>query len=295
MIGDFEEAKIHFAGMKAMIRSRKESQNLGYEGLITRIVQWYGFKASSVTTLSIHLIRIAFRTDTCHSVLANSELAFDDLDVSPRYSQPLPRRSSKLLHPGAAPFKLKDHKLILEMREVSAELVATHRAALPNERRVSLGNWLLASNRQLLKQMRTQHQGPNISVIVATAAFMYMQVVLRGMSRTARVTRCLVKQLKASLISALSSKKDVFSGDPASLSWTLLVGLLASGKENDEGTWFLWCLERACGNAEIFRGKDLTKLRDSPNHISPQPFYWILDQKILELSSVETKTLVHGA
>lgn len=41
MYGDIEEAKIHFQGLKAMIRSRKGGLlNLGFQGLVARIVRW---------------------------------------------------------------------------------------------------------------------------------------------------------------------------------------------------------------------------------------------------------------
>jgi hypothetical protein len=41
MIGDVEEANIHFKGLSAMIECRKGIDGLGYSGLIARIVKWY--------------------------------------------------------------------------------------------------------------------------------------------------------------------------------------------------------------------------------------------------------------
>lgn len=38
--GDVEEAKIHFQGLKGMIRSRKGVFHLGFQGLAARIVRW---------------------------------------------------------------------------------------------------------------------------------------------------------------------------------------------------------------------------------------------------------------
>ena len=50
MLGDIDEARIHFKGLNAIVRSRRGVNMLGYHGLIARLVKWYGFP--TITILS---------------------------------------------------------------------------------------------------------------------------------------------------------------------------------------------------------------------------------------------------
>jgi hypothetical protein len=40
MLGDAHEAEMHFKGLNAMVASREGIQNLGFAGLIARLVRW---------------------------------------------------------------------------------------------------------------------------------------------------------------------------------------------------------------------------------------------------------------
>jgi hypothetical protein len=102
----------------------------------------------------------------------------------------------------------------------------------------------------------------------------------------------LAGQLKESITSALASEDDVFAEDPAALAWVLLVGVLASGKERSDGAWFMWCLRRACETENELFWAEVQKGIDTPNHLSPQPFYWIFNEDILYTSAVNTRFLL---
>jgi hypothetical protein len=102
----------------------------------------------------------------------------------------------------------------------------------------------------------------------------------------------LAGQLKESVTSALASEDDVFAEDPAALAWVLLVGVLASGKERSDGAWFMWCLKRACETENKLFWEEVQKGIDTPNHLSPQPFYWIFNEDILYTSAVNTRFLL---
>ena len=183
-------------------------------------------------------------------------------------------------------FRLSESNIIYHLRSLSTELISLPRDNLTKERRVNLGKRFLASDRELLAQM---HNNSSISSIVATAALLYSQAVLRGMNCTSRVIGTLAGQLKESITSALTSEDDVFAEDPAALAWVLLVGALACGKERSDGAWFMWCLKRACETENELFWAEVQKGTDIPSHLPPQPFYWIFNEDILYISAVNTR------
>ncbi|UKZ94661.1 uncharacterized protein TrAFT101_009513, partial [Trichoderma asperellum] len=159
--GDVEEAKIHFQGLKGMIRSRKGVFHLGFQGLAARIVRW---------------------TDSCHAQISNMPLSFDEenssfsathspfflLDSQGPYDQP-----SKLA-------------MVDELRSISKELIANPKHSMAPDCRTALGFRLLASDRAVLKHIHGR-TGSSILALLARGALLFSHVALRGTSRSSRI------------------------------------------------------------------------------------------------------------
>lgn len=217
----------------------------------------------------------------------SSSLLFDEHDIASEesYDQIL------LVQPYGTLFRLKEVKQIKELRSILSQLLKSTREQLSMEQRVDLGERLLASDRELVKQCRMHGEEPNIRSIVSTAALLYSHIVLRIMKRSSRIAGTLIVQLKKLIISALNFHVTIFDEEPAALTWVLLIGVMASGKEHPEGKWYFTCLERACIYENQIVWEDIRRLVDTPNQPSPQPFQWLLDEKWLTLSSVNTSIL----
>lgn len=224
------------------------------------------------------------RTDLYNAQLSNTELSFqeDDTMAAENHSQP----SSTL--PLKSPFQLSESEVIHRIRNFSVELIHSPRESLSTERRVNLGLRLLASDRDLLSQIH--NSSSSLLSIVATAALLYSQAILRGIKCTSRVIKTLLDQVRESVTSALTSEDDVFAEDHAALAWVLLVGVLASGKDTPQSAWFIWCLRRSCGSeGRLPWEEEVQQIIDAPNHMSPKPFLWIFNDDVLRLSSLNTR------
>jgi hypothetical protein len=177
-----------------------------------------------------------------------------------------------------------------ELRSISDELIATPKHLMAPDRRAALGFRLLASDRSILKHIHVVN-GVNILAILARGALLFSHVVLRGASRSSRIIRALVDQLKQVIIFSYTTEGDIFANHPAVLVWLLLVGILASGRENFQGSWFRLCLEKACGINTGLSWENVQAITEVPNNVSPQPFRWMLEEFTLDLPCIRTSIL----
>ncbi|UKZ72323.1 uncharacterized protein TrAtP1_013266 [Trichoderma atroviride] len=265
LCGDVEEAKVHFQGLRGMIRSRKGVLNLGFQGLAARIVRW---------------------TDCCHAQLSNMMLSFDEESSSKEVTPP----PSTFLDSQGLYDQPSRWAMMGEIRSMSKELVATPKHLMAPDRRAALGFRLLASDRSILKRIHGKN-GYSVLALFARGALLFSHVVLRGTPRSSRIITILVDQLKEALIFAYTSEDDIFDDHPIALVWLLLVGMLASGRENFQGIWFRLCLEKACGGDAGLSWEDVEALTETPNNISPQPFCWMLEEIALDLPCIHTSIL----
>ncbi|KAL7910588.1 hypothetical protein GGI35DRAFT_449132 [Trichoderma velutinum] len=265
MYGDLDEAEIHFQALKTLIKGRKGVLHLGFEGLAARIVRW---------------------TDSCHSQLSNKELSFDETSSSSEFVRP------QISLPDSQRFHIQPHKLAIihELRLIARELITNPKDTMTPDSRVALGFRLLASDRSILKHV---HDANDCSVLalVARAALLYSHTVLRGAIRSARIISTSIDHLKQLIISAFVSRGDIFVSHPTALVWVLLVGMVASGRENIQGTWFRLCLEKACGSDSKLCWEKIEATIDAPNNISPQPFYWMIEEIPLHLPCINSAIL----
>jgi hypothetical protein len=74
------------------------------------------------------------------------------------------------------------------------------------------------------------------------------------------------------------------------LVWVLFVGVVASVKGSPEGIWFKSCLDKACGKDGLIMQR-LESMIGTQKHGTPNPFFWMLQEDWLRLSSVKTKIL----
>lgn len=177
-----------------------------------------------------------------------------------------------------------------ELCSISKELIATPKHRMAPDRRATLGFRLLSSDRSILKHIHGRN-GSSILALLARGALLFSHVVLRGTSRSSRIIKTLVDQLKQVIILVYTSEGDIFASHPLALVWLLLVGVLASGKENFQGAWFRLCLEKACGSDAGLSWGNVQALIEAPNNISPQPFCWMLEDITLHLPCVRTSIL----
>lgn len=180
--------------------------------------------------------------------------------------------------------------MIHELRLLSNEIIATPRDNMLPDRRVVLGFRLLASDRSILKHIHDMN-GYSVLSFVARGALLYSHTVLRGAARSSRIITTQIDKLRQSIISTFTHRGDVFADHPMALVWLLLVGALASGKENSQGTWFRLCLEKACGSDSGLSWDKVQAIIDAPNSVSPQPFYWLLEEITLHLPYINTSVL----
>lgn len=282
MYGDLDEAEIHFQGLKALIRGCKGVLHLGFEGLVARIVRWLVFPAPRIVIT--YLTR--GRTDSCHSQLSNKELSFDETSPSSEFVYP------QIPLPDAQKFHIQPHKLAIihELRLIARELITNPKDTMAPDGRVALGFRLLASDRSILKHVHGVNDR-SVLALVARAALLYSHTVLRGAIRSSRIISTSIDQLKQLIISAFVSKGDIFASHPIALVWVLLVGVVASGRENIQGTWFRLCLEKACGSDSKLSWVKVQATIDAPNNISPQPFYWMIEEIPLHLPCINSAIL----
>ena len=216
------------------------------------------------------------RIDLYNAQLSNTELSFQENNTATAESHSQPPFALPL----KPPFRLLESKIIHRIRNFSIDLIHSPRETLSTEHRVNLGLRLLASDRDLLTQI---HNSPSsLLSIVATAALLYSQAILRVMECTSRVIETLVDRLKESVTSALASEVDVFAEDHAALTWVLLVGVLASRKDTPQAAWFIWCLRTSYRpEGRLPWEEEVQQMIDAPNHVSPEPFLWIFNDDML--------------
>ncbi|KAL7929311.1 hypothetical protein V8C35DRAFT_331697 [Trichoderma chlorosporum] len=222
-------------------------------------------------------------TDSCHSQLSNKELSFDETSSCWKIAH------LKLNLPDSQRFHIQPHKLSMlhELRLIAKELIATSKDNMAPDDRVALGFRLLASDRSILRLVHDTHDC-SVLALVARAALLYSHTVLRGALRSSRIITASIDKLKQLIISAFSFKDDIFASHPISLVWVLLVGVVASGRENIQGTWFRLCLEKACGSDSKLPWEKVQEAIDAPNNKSPQPFYWMIEEIILHLPCINS-------
>lgn len=226
------------------------------------------------------------RTDSCHAQLSNISLSFDEENLSFEATH----SSSTLLDSQGLCDQPSKWAMLGEIRSISKELVATPKHLMASDRRAALGFRFLASDRSMLERIHGKN-GSSILALLARGAILFSHVVLRGAPRSSRITRALVDQLKEALIFVYISQGDIFVNHSIALVWLLLVGMLASGRENFQGAWFRLCLEKACGGDTGFSWEDVQALTQTPNNISPQPFCWMLEEITLDLTCIHTSIL----
>ncbi|CAG8959709.1 hypothetical protein HYFRA_00001615 [Hymenoscyphus fraxineus] len=258
LIGDFEEANMHFEGLKAMVSRRKGVGNSGFGGLIGRLVRW---------------------TDSCRAQISNSHLLLDQEQIRPEIT------SVNALSQSIIESQIES-TIIQRLRALSQELTQCPRDLLPPERRVSLGEQFLTSDRELLTLIHghTYAENPGLAIF-ALSALIYSECVLRGMKRGSRVIKTIVGLLKLRLLE--------FNGIwwNERLGWAVINGVLATQKGSEEGEWFL---EYWAGNFGIV-GEVLQKIarsQDVGNEDSPAAFSWILGDEVLDIGRYDKLVLL---
>jgi hypothetical protein len=159
------------------------------------------------------------------------------------------------------------------------------RSDLSPERRISLGEQFLVSDRELLQLMHSDATPITVS-ITATAALIFSHTVLRGISRSGRLIIRLLTHLKNSITIALTLPHNDQFSDPAVLVWALLIGVLASAKNSPDYVWFMNCLTQAGEYASI-NWEQANMLAESSND-NPAPFHWVLEDQVVLIKDVNT-------
>jgi hypothetical protein len=154
---------------------------------------------------------------------------------------------------------------------------------LPIERRISLGEQFLVSERESLQLIHSVTTPLTIS-ITATAAMIYSHTVLRSIHRCNRLITNLLTHLRKSITVALTFPQGEGFSDPSVLAWALLVGVLASRKESPNSGWFMDGLIQACENSDL-DWEQVNALPDLPID-QPGPFYWVLEDNIVSMKDV---------
>jgi hypothetical protein len=163
------------------------------------------------------------------------------------------------------------------------------REDLTTERRISLGEQFLVSEREALQLIHSDATHLTVS-IAATSAMIYSHTVLRSIHRRNRLITQLLTYLRNSITVALTlPQADRFS-DPAVLAWALLVGVLASQRQSPNFDWFMGCLMQACENSDL-NWERINALPDLPID-QPAPFHWVLEEKIVSMKDVNTMIMV---
>ncbi len=133
-VGNLEEAKIHFQGLKAMIRGRRGLQTLGYQGLIARLLKAYEFRIFTLFT-----VLNPSRTDNFHAQLYGTKLSFEEPNE-------LSQRTDSNYR-----LTFSFDGIVAHLRRIAAHLITSPKDAMTLEERVSIGQRLLASDREILK------------------------------------------------------------------------------------------------------------------------------------------------
>jgi hypothetical protein len=186
-------------------------------------------------------------------------------------------------------FRLAHSHILKRLRDISHELRNRSRDDLPTERRISLGEQFLVSDRELLQLIHSDTTQLTIS-LVATSALVYSHAVLRGISRSARLVTKLLCHLKNSIIVALTLPDGSRFSDPAVFPWALLIGVLASEKNSPNCTWFTKCLTQACQQTSL-DWDQVYALTETPND-HPSPFHWVLEDEVVNITDVNTTIML---
>jgi hypothetical protein len=86
------------------------------------------------------------------------------------------------------------------------ELIASPKLTRSTEDRVRIGQRLLASDRHIVKYIR--HTAPCISTVVAIAALLYSDVLLRGMEPSDALAKACANELRNAIIAAYARRGD---------------------------------------------------------------------------------------
>ncbi|KAH8687253.1 hypothetical protein BGZ60DRAFT_4823 [Tricladium varicosporioides] len=249
ILGNVEEANMHFGGLNAIVRSRGGIHTLGYQGLIARLVKW---------------------TDSCHAQISKKKLLVEEKSTILTDVQ----QSNHAYIQQPSHFQLTKSHIIARLHRISCQLIETSREELSKDDRIDLGLNFLASDRELLDFMH--NSSDKVLSIVATAALIYSQAILRGLNRDSRMVQSLIGQLKDKLIAVFNSDWDAFAEDPAALTWVLLIAVVLSEVGGADHGWFIRCLRRI-GDGDHISLQKLESTIETPTSPSPQPFHWLLD------------------
>lgn len=175
--------------------------------------------------------------------------------------------------------------IVAHLRRIAAHLITSPKDAMTLEERVSIGQRLLASDREILKYIHST--APCISTVVATGALLYSHAFLRGMEPSFPLIKATTTQLKLSILSACALQGDLVGENPMALVWVLFIGALNSEGRSPDGIWFRLYMENACGADSEWIMECFQELMNQ-NRDSPRPFYWLLQENWIQLSSVNT-------
>lgn len=254
-----------------MIKARRGIHSLGYEGLIARLLKAY------VWPTPLNEVLILGRTDNFHAQLSGTKLLFEEPTENP----------SKVDSVSNLEFSFSG--ILKHLRGIASPLIASPKDAMSLKERVSLGQIFLNSDRKIMKHI--DNTAPSISNVVATGALLYSHVVLRGMEPSYPLVVAAVNKLRTTIIAAYTLRANFFGENPFALIWVLFIGSLSAEEGSFDGNWFRECLDKVCQSESKRILACLQSLLDSKRLGSPEPFYWMLQDNWIQISSVNTDIL----
>ncbi|RDW61681.1 hypothetical protein BP5796_11573 [Coleophoma crateriformis] len=266
-MGKLDEAKVHFQGAMAMIKSRDGVYTLGYGGLIARLLK---------------------ATDSFHAQLSNTTLSIEENIEPPETAIPAPA----ILSGWTREDESAQLGVIKILRDIAADLIASPKDTMSLEDQVRVGHRLLVSDREILRYIHENN--PSISTIIAIAALSYSHSFLRAMSPYDPVRRAAACRLKTSIIQSYTIQPEIFDRNPRELLWVLIVGVLVSEISTLEYSWFHLCIKKACENDS---GRVMQSVQASislENSALLPSYYWMLSDNWddwLAISSINTRIL----
>ncbi|RDW77836.1 hypothetical protein BP6252_05889 [Coleophoma cylindrospora] len=262
-----DEAKVHFRGAMAMVRSRNGVSTLGFDGLIARLLK---------------------ATDSFHAQLSNTTLSIEENTEPPE----APILAPAILVAWTHEDESTQLGVIKTLRSIAADLIASPKDTMSLEDQVRLGDRLLVADREILRYIHENN--PSISTVVAIAALSYSHSFLRAMKPYDPVRRAAACRLKTSIIQTYTVHSEVFDRNPRELLWVLIVGVLVSEICTREYSWFHLCVKKACGNDS---GRVMQSIQASislENSALLPSYYWMLSDNWddwLSISSINTRIL----
>lgn len=272
MIGDLASWELHMNGLKTMIKMKGGLANLGLDGLIHRMISWYGVQ---------HLPNVSFlidslpcrRVDVCGATINHSKPRFPSIrnlhtsisrpSIHNTHDRPIAIIGLEIKAPThSLPISIDLANILEDMLRLTTFVEILHDSKITqdctyfDDQRASIEHRILAIPDKQDKEQGTA-ETKNIQESCRLAALIYTNMVFRELQPSAAIHTTLTSRLRTMLMQ--TDLTSCWGNHWKMLLWVLFMGG-AVALQKSTRSWFVSILAIACSQLKMQSWHDIKEI-----------------------------------